>query len=100
MWARWPTAGPAPALASKAEYDDLVAALLATGVLRDKAMLYWDIRASERYDTVEFRVADVCLRVDDAVLVAALARGLTRTPAARRPPRTCWRGWSSTSAPH
>jgi carboxylate-amine ligase len=79
MWMRWPTAGSAPALRSMAEYDELVSALLATGVMRDPAMLYWDIRASQRYDTVEYRVADVCLRVDDAVLVAALARALTRT---------------------
>lgn len=79
VWARWPTAGAAPALTSWAAYADLVAALLATEVLRDKAMLYWDVRPSERYETVEFRVADVCLRVDDALLLAALARGLTRT---------------------
>lgn len=79
VWARWPTAGTPPPMHSRAEYDDLVDALLATGVMRDRGMLYWDVRASERYDTVEFRVADVCLRVDDAVLLAALARGLARS---------------------
>ncbi len=79
VWTRWPTAGTAPALRSWAEYEGLVAALRATGVLRDKGMVYWDVRPSQRYDTVEFRVADVCLRVSDAVLIAALARGLTRT---------------------
>ncbi|MDQ6874926.1 MAG: glutamate--cysteine ligase [Actinomycetota bacterium] len=90
VWARWPTAGAAPALASWTEYDALVTALLATGVLRDKAMLYWDARPSERYDTVEFRVPDVCLRVDDALLLAALARGLTRTSvAAEQAGRRC-----------
>ena len=79
VWSRWPTAGMPPALTSRADYDELVEAMLATGVLRDRAMLYWGARASERYDTVEFRVADVCLRLDDAVLLAALVRGLART---------------------
>ena len=79
VWSRWPTSGPAPALRSRREYDDLVERLLATGVLRDRGMLYWQVRASERYPTVEFRMADVCLAVDDAVLLAGLARALTRT---------------------
>ncbi|MEP6696341.1 MAG: glutamate--cysteine ligase [Pseudonocardiales bacterium] len=83
VWARWPTAGSPPALRSMAEYDEVVSALLATGVLRDKGMLYWDARASQRYDTVEFRVTDVCLRLTDAVLIAGLARGLTRTAVAQ-----------------
>ncbi|HEV2088212.1 MAG TPA: glutamate--cysteine ligase [Cryptosporangiaceae bacterium] len=79
VWSWWPSSGPAPALRSRGEYDALVERLLATGVLRDRAMLYWHVRASERYPTVEFRVADVCLAVDDAVLIAGLCRALTRT---------------------
>ncbi len=79
VWARWPTAGPPPVLRSRAEYDEVVAALLATGVMRDEGMLYWDVRASRAYPTVEFRVADVCLSVDDAVLLAGLVRALVRT---------------------
>ena len=79
VWGRWPMAGPPPALRSAAEYDELVGALLATEVLRDEAMVYWDIRKSRRFDTVEFRVADACLRVSDTLLGAALARGLTQT---------------------
>lgn len=78
VWARWPTAGPPPALRSAAEYDDLVNALLATGVMRDEGMLYWDVREARRFDTVEFRVGDVGTRVDDTLLLAALARGLAQ----------------------
>ena len=39
-------------------------------------MLYFDARLAENYPTVELRVADVCLEVEDAVLVAVLARAL------------------------
>lgn len=79
VWSRWPTSGPAPALRSHSEFDVLVERLLATGVLRDRGMLYWHARPSQRYPTVEFRIADVCLAVDDAVLLAGLFRALTRT---------------------
>lgn len=78
VWARWPTAGPPPPLRNRQEYDEVVRALLATGVLRDTGMLYWDARVSARYETLEFRVADVGLRVDDAVLLAGLVRALVR----------------------
>ena len=60
-------------------YRALVADLLGTGVLLDEAMAYFDARLSARYPTVEVRVADVCLRAEDAVLIAALCRGLVET---------------------
>lgn len=82
VWARWPTAGPPAYFGSLAAYERTATALLATGAARDRAMLYFDVRPSDRYDTVEFRVADVCLTVDDAILVAALVRGLVDTAAA------------------
>ena len=44
-------------------------------------MLYFDVRLAESYPTVELRVADVCLEVEDAVLVAVLARALVETHA-------------------
>lgn len=42
-------------------YHDQVQALLGTEVLLDKGMIYFDVRLSHRYPTVEIRVADVCL---------------------------------------
>ncbi|GMA86884.1 hypothetical protein GCM10025868_21340 [Angustibacter aerolatus] len=82
-WGRWPSAGPIEVLGSAAAYRALVERLLGTGVLLDEGMLYLDARPSARYPTLEIRVADVCLDVDDAVLLAALARGLVETSAAR-----------------
>lgn len=79
VWARWPMAGPPPAVRSAAEYDELRGALLATGVLRDEGMLYWDVREARRFDTVEFRVGDVGTHVDDTLLLAALGRALVQT---------------------
>jgi carboxylate-amine ligase len=80
-WGRWPSAGPIEVQGSVRRYRELVADLLGTGVLLDEAMAYFDARLSARYPTVEVRVADVCLRADDAVLIAALCRGLVETAA-------------------
>ena len=76
VWTRWPTAGPSGSFRDIEEYRSLVAGLVAAEVILDPAMAYWDVRPSERYPTVEVRVADVALTVDDAVLVGGLARAL------------------------
>lgn len=79
---RWPTAGIPGSFGSRRAFDDLVAGMVASGAIDDATHLYWDVRPSVRYPTLEFRCADVCPSVDDAVLYAALARSLTRTLAA------------------
>jgi len=79
LWRRWPMAGTPGPFASKAEFEALVETLLATGSIDDRARLYWDVRPSARFPTLEFRVTDVCLTVDDTVMVAGLVRGLVRS---------------------
>ena len=70
-----------PWLASRAEYDALVGHLTAIGAIEDATYLYWFVRPSSRYPTVEFRVCDVLLDVADAVTVAGLVRALVWTSA-------------------
>jgi glutamate---cysteine ligase / carboxylate-amine ligase len=82
VFGRWPTAGTVEPFASRAEYEEVVDQLLATGSIDAPARIYWDVRPSARYDTLELRVADVCTSVDDAVLVAGLAGALVRQGAA------------------
>jgi carboxylate-amine ligase len=78
---RWPTVGPPPDFASAQEYDRTVELLVDSGVISDAGMIYFDARLSPRYPTVEIRIADACPSVDDAVLIAALARALVVTAA-------------------
>jgi carboxylate-amine ligase len=79
VWRRWPMAGTPQVFASRAEYDALVEALVATGSIEDGTKIYWDVRPSARFETLEFRVADVCLTIDEAVMVAGLVRALARS---------------------
>jgi glutamate---cysteine ligase / carboxylate-amine ligase len=80
---RWPSAGPADVFGSAGAYRETVAQMVRTGTLLDTAMVYFDARLSQRYPTLEIRIADVCLRADDAVLIAALTRALVETEARR-----------------
>ncbi len=79
VWTRWPLTGMPEPLGSRARFDELVAALGDVEALPDATFLYWDVRPSARFQTLEFRAADGCLTVDDAVMVAGLWRGLART---------------------
>jgi len=80
--ARWPTAGPTELFGSARAYDDVIASMVATDTVLDVGMIYADARVSQRYPTVELRVADVCLDPADTVLIAGLARAMVMTAAA------------------
>ena len=79
VWQRWPTAGMPPRLKSDAEFRDLVDQLQAIEAIEDPTFLYWFVRPSIRWPTLEFRACDVCLAVDDTVAVAGLVRALAWT---------------------
>lgn len=79
LWARWPTARPPPACANAAAYDAVVRRLVRRGAALDEPSVYFLARLSPRYPTVEVRIADTCLEVEDAVLLAGLVRALVTT---------------------
>ena len=79
LWWRLPLTGPPLLFKDYHEYEELVEALVATKAVDDPTKIYWDVRISERFPTIEFRVADICLTVDEAVMIAGLVRGLVKT---------------------
>ncbi|HWG13165.1 MAG TPA: glutamate--cysteine ligase [Streptosporangiaceae bacterium] len=81
VWGRWPSSGPTELFGTPEAYHATVEAMLSTGTLIDEGMVYFDARLSRHFPTVEVRVADVCLRVHDAVLLASLVRALVDTAA-------------------
>src|SRR3954464_160216 len=81
IWQRWPSAGSPGRLSSAAEYDQLVADLIGSGVIADAKMAYFDVRPSSHAPTLELRVCDACPLVDDAVLIAGLFRAMVRAAA-------------------
>jgi len=67
-----PRTGIPEEFVSWGEYERHVDMLVSAGLIEDPTKLWWDIRPSFRYPTLEMRVSDVCTRLDDAMTVAAL----------------------------
>src|SRR3984885_6287126 len=76
VWQRWPTTGLAAPVQSAEDYDTLVKDLVASGVISDAGMVYFDVRPSISVPTLELRVCDSCPSVDTILLIGGLFRAL------------------------
>jgi carboxylate-amine ligase len=76
IFRHFPRSGMPPAFGSWAELDYLVESLVRTNCVPDGTKIWWDLRPNWKYPTLEFRVCDVCTRVEEAVCVAALFQAL------------------------
>jgi carboxylate-amine ligase len=79
MQLNWPTFVPPGVWPSAERYDREVNSLVASGGAVDAAGIYFLARLSARYPTIEVRVADTGLSVDDTVLFAGVTRALVAT---------------------
>lgn len=73
-----PRTGLPEIFGSWAEYRRHVDMLIQAGVIEDGTKLWWDLRPSDRWPTLEMRIADVCTDVEDAICVASITRCLMR----------------------
>ena len=76
MGLSWPVSGWPPRFEDVEEYEQTVQSLVASGIVLDPGVLSWSARLSERFPTVELRIADAQLRAEDAVDFAVLVRAL------------------------
>ncbi|WP_424213897.1 carboxylate-amine ligase [Streptomyces sp. BI20] len=78
-WSSWPSAGLPPNFPSTAHYRSSVQTLLGSGAALDTKMVYWDLRPSGHWPTLEVRAPDMSPALDTALLQAALSRALVAT---------------------
>ena len=69
-----PRTGIPERFASYSEYQRHVQILIDAGLIEDATRIWWDLRPSARYPTLETRVMDVCTRLDDTVALTAIAQ--------------------------
>jgi carboxylate-amine ligase len=69
---KFPRTGIPPYFASVPEYDDFVKLLVKTNCIDNGKKIWWDIRLHPFYPTVEFRVCDMIMTVDEVICIAAL----------------------------
>ena len=72
----FPRSGLPERFDSYSDYQHHVDILKRTGVLEDATFIWWDLRVSARYPTLETRVADMCTRLDDSASIAALTQSI------------------------
>ncbi len=59
-----------------ADWDNLIGTLVRTGCIPDGSKIWWDCRPHHAYPTLEFRVCDICTRVDEAIALAGLFQAI------------------------
>lgn len=89
-----PRTGIPEQFSSWAEYRRHVDTLVEPGLIEDASKLWWDVRPSEKYPTLELRISDVCTRIDDGMAVAALFQSLLSMLFRRRYHNQRWRHYT------
>ena len=76
QWRNFPRTGIPPTFTTYAEYEKIVRSLISANAIQDPSKIWWDLRPHHLYPTLEFRVCDICTRVDEAVCIAAIIQAL------------------------
>jgi carboxylate-amine ligase len=79
-----PRTGTPELFRSMQDYEAYVSALVCSGAIPNPTHVWWSMRPSDKYPTLELRAADCCTRVDDALAIAALYRCLVSHLCRRR----------------
>ena len=72
-----PRTGVSDVYPTGADYNRLINTLTSVGAIPDASKIWWDVRPHHKYPTLEFRVCDVCTRLDEAIAIAALFQAMT-----------------------
>jgi carboxylate-amine ligase len=72
VWNELPRTGLPPRFDSYGEYRNTVDTLVGAGEIEDATKLWWDVRPSDRFPTLEMRMTDICTRVEDTICIAAI----------------------------
>ncbi len=86
-----PRAGLPPSFPSWAAYEEFLQVLVQTRCIDEPTKIWWDARPSPKYPTLEFRVFDICTRVDEAICLVALLQGLVAKLIRLRRMNVSWR---------
>lgn len=72
----FPRTGIPRSLSSWGEFENVVNVMVETNSIPNASKIWWDLRPSWSYPTLEFRICDVCTRVDEAVCIGAIFQAI------------------------
>ena len=90
-----PRTGIPEHFASWSEYQRHVDVLVEPGLIEDASKLWWDVRPSAHYSTVEMRISDICTRIEDGITIAALYQSIMAMLFRRRSHNQRWRTYAT-----
>jgi carboxylate-amine ligase len=76
VFSRFPRTGIPPSFVSHAEFESYINLLISTGSIDNGKKSWWDMRPHPTFGTLEYRVADICTRVDECIALAALMQAI------------------------
>ena len=95
VFEQMPRTGVPPYFQSYADYMKHVDVLVDLDIIENPTKIWWDIRPSWRYSTLELRLSDICTHVDDAIAVASIFRCWLRMLYRLKKNNQRWREYSS-----
>jgi carboxylate-amine ligase len=76
IFRNFPRSGIPRVWGSWSELSETIEKLHRTNCITDGGKIWWDVRPNWRYPTLEFRVCDICTRVDEAICIAAILQAI------------------------
>jgi carboxylate-amine ligase len=76
IFRNFPRTGIPPVLGSWGDYGALLETMVETNCIPNGSKIWWDVRPNHSYPTLEFRLCDVCTRVEEAVSIAAILQAI------------------------
>jgi carboxylate-amine ligase len=86
-----PRSGLPPSFDSWADYQGFVDILVKTECIDEPSKIWWDVRPHSKFPTLEFRVSDICTKVDEAICLAALIQAIVAKLIKLRRSNQSWR---------
>ncbi|MBI2418260.1 MAG: carboxylate-amine ligase [Ignavibacteriales bacterium] len=74
---RFPRTGIPDYFGSVGEYDEYIKLLVKTNCIDNGKKIWWDIRLHPFYQTLEYRICDIPMRIDETIALAALMQAVT-----------------------
>ncbi len=86
-----PRTGLPEYFASAASWHEMLGQLAQTGLCQDSSKIWWDLRPSNRFPTLEMRICDICTRLEDTITIAALYQAILAALYRSRANNQTWR---------
>jgi len=77
IFERFPRTGIPESFTSWVDFQDFLNTLVLTGCIADGKKIWWDVRVHPYYPTLEYRICDVQMRIDETICLAAIFQAVT-----------------------